>query len=106
MIVYKTPGRHRGNKGKTFDYKGCTEEEAPELLNNGWYLTLEEAEEGKIKEDVIEIEEDDTLLDQFKEDPESLTKAQHIALGKELGITLTMSYKESTMIEKIQNELD
>ena len=104
MILYRTPGHHRGNGGKTYDFKGCTEEEAPELLDNGWYLTLGEAEEGKIKEEVIELDEE-TLLDQFKENAESLTKVQHVELGKSLGLSLKASWKEATLISKIQEAL-
>ena len=126
MIVYKVPGKHRGNKGTTFDWKGCEDSEVDALVAKGWFKTLAEAEKGKTKLTITEIDQngdevsdevifdnhfapeidEETLLDQFKEDPESLTKRQHIELGKSLGLSLTMSYKESTMIEKIKNELD
>lgn len=60
-------------------------------------------------EDVVDaLEEEpevfeDTLLDQFKLNPELLTKSQHKELGKSFGLKLTMSMNESTMITKIKD---
>ena len=56
-------------------------------------------EEAPTKVEVIE----ETLLDQFKLNPELLTKAQHKELAKSYGLKLTMAMKESTMISKIKN---
>ena len=55
-------------------------------------------------EAVAEVFED-TLLDQFKLNPELLTKSQHKELGNAYGLKLTMAMKESTMIKYIQETL-
>tara|TARA_R110002126_G_scaffold198085_2_gene345759 strand:- start:317 stop:721 length:405 start_codon:yes stop_codon:yes gene_type:complete len=59
----------------------------------------------EIEPDVIEViqeDNEDTLLDQFKLKPELLTKIQHIELAKSFGLKLMMNYKEETMIKKIK----
>ena len=49
----------------------------------------------------------DSLLEQFKEDPYSLNKDEHVILGKSLGIqTMISSWAEKTLIAKIQEQLD
>lgn len=45
------------------------------------------------------------LLESFKDDPESLTKPEMADLGKGLGIKLITSWKEETLISKIQERL-
>jgi hypothetical protein len=43
-IVYKSPGRHSGPPGKTYDYKGVADEsEMAAALADGWFRTLSEA---------------------------------------------------------------
>ena len=45
------------------------------------------------------------LLLQFKRDPASLTKDEHVELGAALGIQLMKAWKEQTMINKINEVL-
>lgn len=43
-IVYKSPGRHSGPPGKTYDYKGVVDEaEMAAALADGWFRTIPEA---------------------------------------------------------------
>jgi hypothetical protein len=43
-IVYRSPGRHSGPPGKTYDYKGIANEiELTAALTDGWLRTLPEA---------------------------------------------------------------
>jgi hypothetical protein len=111
-IVYKTPGRCRGNKGNTYDSRGCEESEVEGLLNNGWFSSLSEAEgiKNEVKKDEVkkasnEKSEGEELYDQFKKDPKVLTKEQHIELGAKFGVKLTMNFKEDTMISKINEAI-
>ncbi|AUR93149.1 hypothetical protein NVP1184A_10 [Vibrio phage 1.184.A._10N.286.49.A5] len=47
------------------------------------------------------------LLSQFEEDPESLTKAEHVALGNSLySLGLRENMKEETLIEKIKTAMN
>ncbi|MCK4621291.1 MAG: hypothetical protein KAT62_03650 [Desulfuromonadales bacterium] len=47
-----------------------------------------------------------SLLEQFKEDPYSLNKDEHVILGKSLGIqTMISSWAEKTLIAKIKGQL-
>lgn len=52
-----------------------------------------------------EIKEDEDLLAKFKVDAKSLTKEEHIILGKTLGLTLRINFGEDTMINKINEAL-
>ena len=46
------------------------------------------------------------LLERFKNDPKSLTKDEHVFLGKNLGIkTMISSWSEDTLINKINEQL-
>jgi hypothetical protein len=45
-IIYKVPGRHRGPKGTTYDYKG---HDSAEGMPEGWHDSLDEAINGKPK---------------------------------------------------------
>ena len=53
-----------------------------------------------------EIKEDEDLLAKFKVDAKSLTKEEHIILGKQLGVTLRINFGEDTMIKKITEALN
>ena len=46
------------------------------------------------------------LQDKFADDPKSLTKEEHLALGRALGVKLRINFGEDTMIEKIQAKLE
>ncbi len=46
------------------------------------------------------------LLSAFNDEPESLTKDDHVELGKGLGVKLTRNMSEATMISKIQEQLN
>ncbi len=69
---------------------------------------IAEAERRGLKEPVIESDEGDSdkinsLLAQFNEDPESLTKAEHVELGNSLySLGLRENMKEDTLIAKIK----
>lgn len=52
------------------------------------------------------IKEDDDLLAKFKADAKSLTKEEHIILGKTLGVNLRINFGEDTMITKINEALN
>lgn len=46
-LVYKCPGHHSMPKG-SYDYLAIVDEDQlKEALKNGWFLTLDEAKEGK-----------------------------------------------------------
>ena len=47
-----------------------------------------------------------SLSDRFNEYPKSLTKEEHILLGKNLGVTLRKTWSEAVMIEKITAKLN
>jgi len=53
-----------------------------------------------------EIDDDEDLLAKFKTDAKSLTKEEHIILGKELGVKLRINFGEDTMIDKITSALE
>ena len=66
---------------------------------------LNEIEDGE-SADIHGGESSSQLLEQFNEDPESLTKEEHIELGKSLGVSLRSNWGESVMIEKITEKLN
>lgn len=51
------------------------------------------------------IKDDEDLLAKFKADAKSLTKEEHIILGKTLGLSLRINFGEDTMISKINEAL-
>ena len=51
------------------------------------------------------INDKEDLLAKFKVDAKSLTKEEHIILGKTLGLSLRINFGEDTMITKIQEAL-
>jgi hypothetical protein len=53
-----------------------------------------------------DIDQDEDLLAKFKSDAKSLTKEEHIILGKQLGVTLRINFGEDTMIKKINEALN
>lgn len=53
-----------------------------------------------------DIDQDEDLLAKFKADPKTLTKEEHIILGKQLGVTLRINFGEDTMINKINEKLE
>lgn len=71
---------------------------------------IAEAERRGLKESASTNEGDDLiqeLLSQFNEDPESLTKAEHVALGNGLySLGLRENMKEETLIEKIKTAMN
>lgn len=93
---------HKDRKPKMFTFK--SQEEIEEMRQKGWCDSPAELD------NVVEPEGDDydtdELLEAFNEDPATLTKDEHIALGKSMGLTLKVSWKEDTMIAKIQEQLD
>lgn len=49
-ILYKIGGPHKAPKGKTYQYKGVSSKaEQDSLLKQGWFLTLDEAVDGKVR---------------------------------------------------------
>jgi hypothetical protein len=52
------------------------------------------------------IDDDEDLKAKFINDPKSLTKEEHIVLGKQLGISLRINFGEDTCIEKINEALN
>lgn len=82
---------------------------------------IAEAERRGLKESVViepefsEIVDDDEasdleteaeiLLGKFKQDPKSLTKDEHIVLGRSVGAHLRSNWSEDVMIEKISEKL-
>lgn len=45
-VLYKSPGSHRGSKGRSYDFiQAKTKEEATGLIEEGWSETEEEAHE-------------------------------------------------------------
>lgn len=93
---------HKDCKPKMFTFKN--ENEIEELKKTGW---CESPAEFNTAEPEPEPEYDtDELLEAFNEDPATLTKDEHIALGRSMGLTLKASWKENTMIAKIQEQLD
>lgn len=65
-------------------------------------LMLDGSEEFINTTEIMSTEE---LLEKFEEDPKSLTKEEHIILGKELGLKLRINFGEDTMISKIKEAL-
>ena len=51
------------------------------------------------------IDDKEDLLAKFKTDAKSLTKEEHIILGKTLGLSLRINFGEDTMISKINEAL-
>ena len=51
------------------------------------------------------IDDDEDLKAKFINDPKSLTKEEHIILGKQLGVSLRINFGEDTCIEKINEAL-
>jgi hypothetical protein len=61
-VLYKSPGPHRGDKGRTYDFvQATTKEGAAGLVEEGWSETLEEAYElaGELKKARRRVAEDD-----------------------------------------------
>lgn len=52
------------------------------------------------------IDDKEDLLAKFKTDAKSLTKEEHIILGKTLGLSLRINFGEDTMIAKINEVLN
>lgn len=45
-LLYKSPGAHRGSKGRSYDFiQAKTKEEAARLIADGWSISEEEAHE-------------------------------------------------------------
>lgn len=94
-ILYKTPGKNRGNKGSTYNFKGCDEANVQDLLDKGWFKTLEEAELPKVikaKKKIEAVEEAKEVTIELKEDniddvKELLSKKTIQEAAKIIGIT-------------------
>lgn len=95
---------HPEKGGKIFD-TDC--DDMDDLAGEGW---CESPAEFAKQDNVVSVKDEndnDTgdLLDQFNSDPEALTKDQHIDLAASIGLKLTKRMNESTMIEKIKEQL-
>jgi len=108
---------------KTMGFKVLSEVEFEAEMNKAKFsavpVTIEsfsdeeliaEAERRGLKDSGGSTASVDDLLNQFNEDPESLTKAEHVELGNTLySLGLRENMKEATLIEKINaaiNEAD
>jgi hypothetical protein len=95
---------HKDCKPKMFTFKN--EDEIDELKKTGWCESPAEFNAVEPEPEPEPEPDTDELLEAFNEDPTTLTKDEHIALGKSMGLTLKVSWKEDTMIAKIQEQLD
>lgn len=101
---------------KTMGFKVLSEVEFEAEMNKAKFsavpVTIEsfsdeeliaEAERRGLKDSGDPTSSVDVLLNQFNEDPESLTKAEHVVLGNSLySLGLRENMKEDTLIEKIK----
>lgn len=92
---------HKERGAKVFD-TDCDDME--QLAKDGW---CESPADFGTPKAVVDENDTDTgdLLEQFNSDPEALTKDQHVELAASMGLKLTKSMKESTMIEKIKEHM-
>lgn len=78
-LLYKSPGAHRGSKGRSYDFiQAKTKEEAAKLIADGWSVSEEEAHEladalkegkkGKKRLVRKEIEEENEEADEDEEE--------------------------------------
>lgn len=94
-MVYKHPGRHKIH-GEMFDYKIVEaepeeeggESELDQALSDGWFRTTPEALEG------------------VPSDDEMPTREELEAKCKELGISFQSTWKDGTLLEKINEALE
>lgn len=83
-----------------------SQEDMDDLEEAGWVDTPAKFEESEIDSGELN-EEAESLLVKFNEDPKSLTKDEHVLLGKALGVHPIQSrWAEETLINKIQEKLD
>ncbi len=87
--------------------------ELPKLRADGWCDSPadftdqpEQQEKPEQQEEPTLTAEQQGLLSAFNDNPESLTKDDHVELGKGLNIKLTRNMSEATMIGKIQEQLN
>jgi hypothetical protein len=97
---------HKDSKPKMFTFKD--QEEIEDMRKKGWCDSPAEIENVVKPEPEQEGDDYDTdeLLEAFNADPQSLTKHEHLALGKSIGVTVKSSWKEETLISKIQEHLN
>ena len=85
------------------------EADIDDLEQEGWRdspAEFKQAEESSDEGDAELTAEQQGLLSAFQENPESLTKDEHVELGKGLGLKLMKAWKEETLIAKIQEKLN
>lgn len=87
------------------------EEKLAEMHEKGWrdspaaFKDKEPKQEGGGPAPELSNEQQ-ALLDVFQEEPESLDKDELMLLGKGLGLKLIKSWKEPTLVSKIQEHLE
>ena len=88
---------------KDFTDEALLEEAVRRGLKDGERVEEELDTDQMINTTAIDDKED--LLAKFKANAKSLTKEEHIILGKTLGLSLRINFGEDTMITKIQEAL-
>jgi len=84
VLVYRSPGPHRGPFGKSFDCRGVkSQEEMDAKLAVGWFRTLAEAINPEIKTVTVEAAEPELTHEEEHRPP---TRAELEQKATELGI--------------------
>tara|TARA_R110000737_G_scaffold223978_1_gene238897 strand:- start:361 stop:981 length:621 start_codon:yes stop_codon:yes gene_type:complete len=117
-FIVMTPDQMKAEVNKLvdvhIDIKDFTDEaliaeaERRGLKEGGEPSDLDDEAEGDGTDEFINttaIDDKEDLLAKFKADAKSLTKEEHIILGKTLGLSLRINFGEDTMITKIQEAL-
>jgi hypothetical protein len=114
-FIVMTPEQLKAEVNKlidtVIDIKEFTDEtifNEAERRNSG-FIDNQEIEELDGTELIINttaIDDDEDLKVKFLTDPKSLTREEHIILGKELGVKLRINFGEDTMISKINDALN
>ena len=98
---------HPEKGAKLFTFED--EADIDDLEQEGWRdspAEFKQAEESSDEGYAELTAEQQSLLSAFQENPESLTKDEHVELGKGLGLKLMKAWKEETLIAKIQEKLN
>lgn len=117
-FIVMTPDQMKAEVNKLvdvhIDIKDFTDEaliaeaERRGLKEGGEPSDLDDEVEGDGTDEFINttaIDDKEDLLAKFKANAKSLTKEEHIILGKTLGLSLRINFGEDTMITKIQEAL-
>lgn len=114
-IVYKVPGKNYGPGSKTYDWMAVnSEDEFNKAVNDGWFNTLEEAIEGKVKKrerarnDDGEYIGDDLSTPDINEayvDKAAPTRDEMEAKAKELGLEFRKNISDKKLLKLIDKQL-